>query len=82
MDVSKIFGDLRPWTKGLDAEQFALLDRLMSATSTKDFGDIPAEEIRRIQEQMLRADEDKERQMEFKRATNHLEPAVSSAVFI
>ncbi len=82
MDVSRIFGDLRPWTKGLDTEQSALLDRLMCAASTKDFGDISAEEIRRIQEQMLRTSEDGERQMEFKRATNHLEPAVSSAVFI
>jgi hypothetical protein len=82
MDIARIFENLPQWARNLDANQAALLDQLMEATTTKGFSGIPVEEMRRIQEHLLRASEDAERQCDMKRAAQRLDPVISGTVFI
>jgi len=82
MDIGRIFDSLRQWSRGLDTDRSALLAKLMAAGNAKGFIDIPADEIRLIQEQLLRSGEDADRQLEMKRAAYHLTPAVSETPFI
>lgn len=82
MDIKRIFDSLPQWSRGLDADRAALMDQLMAAVDTKGFSGIPAEEMRRIQEQLLRAGEDATRQSDLKNAVKRLVPVVSKALFI
>ena len=82
MDIKRIFDSLRPWSRGLDKDQASVLARFMVVADAKGFADFQVEEMRRIQEQLLRSDEDPGRQSEMKGATRHLSPAVSGTCFI
>jgi len=82
MDVKRIFDSLPQWSRTLGEEQAAFLDQLMAAMDTKGFSGIPVEEMRRIQEQLLRASEDEGRQGGIKRAAENLVPVVSGTNFI
>ena len=82
MDVRRIFENLPQWSRSLDADQTALLDRLMAAVNTAGFSGIAAEEMHRIQEQLLRSGEDAGRQYDTKCAAQRLAPVISGTVFI
>jgi hypothetical protein len=82
MDIRRIFENLPQWSRGLDADQAVLLDRLMNAMGTGGFPGIPVAEMCRIQEQLLRSDGDFVRQSDIKRAVARLDPVISGTIFI
>lgn len=82
MDIVRIFDNLPEWTRGFNAEQAAILDRLMLAADTRGFSGIDVEEVRRIQAQLLRSSEDAGRQGAVKDAALRLAPIISGITFI
>jgi hypothetical protein len=82
MDVARIFDGLPEWSGKLDDGQEALLERLMAATSTTGFAGIPADEVRLIQERMLKSMDESSRRVEMRRATHHLKPVESEIGFV
>lgn len=82
MDIARIFNSIPNWKRGLSEEQLSLVGKLMGMRNAKSFSDIVAEDVRNIQKQMLRSDEDVDRINEMKYAAFNLKPVCTEVDFI
>jgi hypothetical protein len=82
MDIARIFNNIPDWKRGLSQEQCTLINKLMDMKNAKSFSDIVVEDVRSIQKQMLRSDDDVDRINDVKHAAFNLKPVCTEVDFI